>query len=151
MLTLKQIKFCELYVGGNNATDSYKIAYNSSNLGTCKVNSSKMLNNQHIKDKIKELQDFNKRITERAEQKNKDKEIEYKIATVLERKYLLTKIMLEKDINGIQTVIGDKIKAIAELNKMDGSYAPIQTQTDLTLNGNGDLPIDKWLKDAESK
>jgi hypothetical protein len=39
----------------------------------------------------------------------------------------------------------------AEINKMQGDYAPIQTQTDLTLNGNGDLPIDKWLKDAESK
>lgn len=35
----------------------------------------------------------------------------------------------------------ERIKAISELNKMDGSYAPTQTKTDVTTKGN---EIKQW-------
>lgn len=95
-----------------------------------------------------ELQIENKEVQKKAEEKAKKKteELELEILTVLERKSILAQIakggipltkpmvcngeIVQADVIPTYT---DRMNAIAELNKMDGDYAP--TKTDLTSKG----------------
>lgn len=147
MLTLKQNEFCKLIASGMSALESYAVAYKNNSQGTCKVNGSKLLKSDLIQEKIKEFQEINKQITNKAIEKVSDKLAKEDFADIAERKRVLTQIVrgeipLKKAmvVNGAIELIEvvpdwmDRRNAIAELNKMDGDYAPIKQDTKITSN-----------------
>jgi len=149
-LTEKQREFCKLFITGKSGADAYSIAFNSNNQSNCKVNASKLLKSDKIKSYISELQAENKKIVEMANNKAAQDLADGSIATATERMQILTKIMrgeiplikpmvVDKQLVDIEVVpdYSDRRAAIAELNKMDGSYAP--AKQDITTNGK-DLP-----------
>lgn len=104
---------------------------------------------------MSELTSINRRITEAANEKAISKVINIEIASVAERKGILTKIArgeipLTKPMvcNGKIELVDvvpdymDRKNAIAELNKMDGDYAP--SKLDITSEGES-LIIEKRL------
>jgi len=109
---------------------------------------SKNTFDRRLSEAKKQLQSELKEINERTEESIK-KEVEArkaKILTVLDRQEILAKIALgeleiEQEVataTGVHTVknkpnFNDRKAAIAELNKMDGSYAPAKTETTLKL------------------
>lgn len=146
MLTEKQKEFCKLYVSGKNATDAYSIAFKTTNHGTSKAASSKLIKGDKIKQFISELQLENKKIVEMANEKASQIIADGSIADVAERMQILSKILrgelnIEEEIstpNGITTLLvkpsfTERRNAIAELNKMAGDYAP--AKQDITTNG----------------
>ena len=141
MLTEKQKEFCKLFVSGKNATDSYSIAFNSTNQGTSKAASSRLLKSDKIKSYISELQLENKKIVAMANEKAAQVIADGSIADAAERMQMLTKILrgelsIEEEIStpsGIVTLLvkpsfGERRAAIAELNKMGGDYAPAKSE-----------------------
>jgi phage terminase small subunit len=62
MLTEKQIEFCKLIVTNKNGLDAYSIAFNTTNEGTAKAASSRLLKRDDIKLFISELQAENKKL-----------------------------------------------------------------------------------------
>ena len=162
-LTEKQIEFCKLISSGKSGAEAYRIAFNNASSGTCKVNGSKLLKQPLIAEKIKELKSIAKSITEAAQRKSADKIAADEIATVAERMKILTQIMrgeipLKKpmvvsmgagggsEIQEIETVPDwmDRKNAIAELNKMDGSYA--SEKQDVTVRGVKSITIEPISK-----
>ena len=144
-LTSKHIEFCELYYNGATASEAYAKAYNNHNSGTCRANSSALLKKPEIQEYIQSLQSVAKAITEAANAKTAEKVSEYQVATVAERMQILTQIargeiplykpmVCDGVIENVPVVPDwmDRKNAIAELNKMDGSYAP----TKATINVN---------------
>jgi phage terminase small subunit len=145
MLTSKQIEFCKQYINGLDASNAYSIAFNKENNGSIRSASSRLLKRKEIQSYISELQEQNKKIVEMANEKAKDTIIAGSIANSSERMMTLTKILrgelvinteqMTKDGPATITLspeYNDRIKAIAELNKMDGSYAPTQTKIELS-------------------
>lgn len=146
MLTEKQREFCKLFVSGKNATDAYSIAFATTNQGTSKAASSRLLKSDKIKSYISELQAENKKIVDMANDRAADKIADGSIADAAERMQILTKILrgeltVEEEVvtqSGITTLtvnpsFADRRAAIAELNKMAGDYAPAKTETTLKL------------------
>ena len=144
MLTEKQIEFCKLIVTNKNGLDAYSIAFNTTNDGTAKAASSRLLKREDIKSYISELQAENKKIVDMANDKAAQDLADGSIANAAERMQILTQIMrgeltIDEEIitmTGRQTLtvepsFSDRKSAIAELNKMDGSYAA--TKTDITV------------------
>ena len=110
-LTGKQEKFTFYLFQGMNQTEAYKKAgYTSVAMSTANSAASRLANSVKVKERLKEMQ---------------DKAVSSKIMSVTERKEMLTLIAR----------FGGKlsIPAIAELNKMDGSYAPVKQ--DITTKG----------------
>lgn len=145
MLTAKQVAFCKEIANGKNATAAYQVAFNTKNRTTATVNASKLLKGKAIKDKVKELQSVAKRITAKAQKEAVNKVATEEVMTVAERMKVLSKIArgeiplikpmsCDGVIQEIEMVPDwmDRKNAIAELNKMDGSYAP--TKQDLTIS-----------------
>ena len=109
---------------------------------------SKNTFDRRLSEAKKQLQSELKEINERTEESIK-KEVEArkaKILTALDRQEILAKIALgeleiEQEVataTGVKIVrnkpdFNDRKAAIAELNKMDGSYAPAKTETTLKL------------------
>ena len=150
MLTEKQKEFCKLFVGGKNATDAYSIAFATTNQGTSKAASSRLLKSDKIKSYISELQAENKKIVDMANDKAAQDIADGSIATATERMQILTKIMrgeiplikpmvVDKQLVDIEVVpdYSDRRAAIAELNKMAGDYAPAKQEIKLT----GEQPL----------
>lgn len=162
MLTSKQLLFCKQIANGKNATEAYQLAFKTKNKATCKSNGSKLLKQPAIAEKIKALQAESAGIIAKANNIAAEKLAEGEIADKIERQKVLTQIM-----RGDTKVRADKffydgktgsvvsqeveelpdhaarIKAIAELNKMDGSYPPNKTQLEVT-DPTGNMP--SWLK-----
>jgi hypothetical protein len=139
MITEKQIEFCRQISLAKTASEAYRIAFKNNRTGTCKVNGSKLMKLPTIITKIKEFQDNNKRVNERANEIAAKSIADNEIASKVEKQKLLTIIMR----GGLKVkrpfVISGKImeynmepdhvermKAISELNKMCGDYAPNQ-------------------------
>lgn len=159
MLTVKQIKFCQEVVNGHNATEAYQRAFKSKSRTTCKVNGSKLLKQAEIKAKVKELQYVASSIANKATQKAIDKVKADEVMGVAERMSILSKIArgeipLKKPmvcdgvIEEIEVVPDwmDRKNAIAELNKMDGSYQP--TKIDATVT---EKKLPSWLTDDSKR
>lgn len=104
-LNQRQERFCQNIFLGKTATDASILAgYSPSSAA---VNTTKLLRNTNIVARIRELQ----------EATTSDS-----VATVTKRKELLTEIADEKHEEPVKA--GERIRAIAELNKMEGDYAP---------------------------
>ena len=143
-LPLKHSEFIRLVANGTNQSEAYILTNPNKNLtkGTIKVESSKLA--KKYADLIDKERDVLKVIVEEA-QSNRVAEIaQMNIMTSVERMEFLTK-MAKGEVKVKQPfVIGGKIMeypseptfaerraAIAELNKMDGSYAPTQTKIEI--------------------
>jgi len=102
-LTTRQEKFCLAYVKLGNATQAYKEAgYVNKNDACMASNSSRMLRNDNVKQRIAELQ---------AEIRSA------KMMDIAERREVLANIARDSE-----STKQDVIKAIDTLNKMDGAY-----------------------------
>ena len=145
MLTEKQREFCKLYVSANNATDAYAIAFKTTNLKTSAAAASRLLKRDEIQNFISEVQAENRRLVDKANEQAANDLAEGSIANSKERMQILTKIMRGKisikqeaaTKDGVVTLLvkpshSDRRAAIAELNKMDGSYAPAESKISLT-------------------
>lgn len=160
-LTIKQIEFCKLFANGESASNAYRLAFKSKSEGTCKVNASKLLKKPEIASKIAEFQKHNANIVSKANEIAAEKLAEGEIADKIERQKLLTQIMrgdvkiradkffFDGKTGAVVTQEVDelpdhaaRIKAIAELNKMDGSYAPSKTELELKESPQVILPGD---------
>lgn len=115
-LTIKQKKFCDLYLKTGNATQSYIGAgYSASNDEVASVNSSILLRNHKVKSYIAE----------------KQKKIEDKsIMGIQEAQEFLTNIVKDR----IERT-NDKLKAVELLMKMQGAFLD-------RLNVNAEVKMD---------
>ena len=112
-LTTKQEHFCINYLLNNNATEAAIKAGYSKN--TAVVIASQNLTKLNVKNRLQEL---------------RDKTESSKVMNIRERKEVLTLI----GRFGGKSSIG----AIAELNKMDGAYAPIKSEIKADIEVNLD-------------
>lgn len=163
MLTSKQISFCKQIANGKNATEAYQIAFKNSNATTCKTNGSKLLKQAEIAKKIEAIQSQNAGIIAKANEIAAEKLAAGEIADNIERQKVLTQIMrgdtkIRADKFFYDSKAGEvitqeveelpdhqaRIKAIAELNKMDGSYAA--TKIDATVGCVKSIIIERASK-----
>jgi phage terminase small subunit len=144
MLTDKQKRFCNEFVGGKDATNAYCIGYEKQNNGVARAAASRLLKSTEIQKYISELQSENKKIVDLANEKAADVIVEGSIADANERMVYLSKLLRgeisikQETASGGQLVevlevpsFSERIKAIAELNKMVGDYAPTKQETTL--------------------
>lgn len=153
-LTEKQIGFCKLLADGKSASEAYRQAFKSTSSSTCKVNGSKLAKRPDIKAKVKELQKVTEQLIKKAQKKAIDKTVGADIMDKAERMSILTQIgrgqiklkkliVVDKIVEEWDVVPDymDRKNAIAELNKMDGSYSADKIEHSVA---NGQLP--SWLK-----
>ncbi|NOQ94691.1 MAG: terminase small subunit [Methylophaga sp.] len=109
-LTLKQEKFCLKFVECGNASKSYRHAFDAQSMKatSINVNASKLLSRTKIALRVKELQEESKARSGITTDQKKQW-----LKKVIER------AISEEGYNG-----SDVIRAINELNKMDGDHAP---------------------------
>jgi len=154
-LTTRHKEFCKLVAEGLKAAPAYQKAYKKKDSIVCRVAACNLLKKPEIKAEIERVQKLAAKIAEKAEQKAMEaiaEKVGAEIADKAERMAHLTRIM-----RGQERVRSDKfffdsktgavvvqevyelpdaqaqIKAISELNKMDGSYEP--AKVDVTSNG----------------
>ena len=146
MLTDKQKQFANEYFNGKDATNAYCVAYNKENSSVVRSAASRLLKSTEIQKYISELQAENKKIVDLANQKAADVIVEGSIANANERMIYLSKL-LRGEITITQvtasggklvevsevTIFSERIKAIAELNKMVGDYAPTQVRQEVKI------------------
>jgi phage terminase small subunit len=144
MLTDKQKMFCIEFVSGKDATNAYCIGYEKQNNGVARAAASRLLKSPIIQKYIYELQAENKKIVDLANDKAADVIVQGSIADANERMVYLSKLLRgeisikQETASGGQLVevlevpsFSERIKAIAELNKMVGDYAPTKQETTL--------------------
>ncbi len=151
----KQRKFCKLYVSGLTMEEAYSQVYGAKDGNNARASASRMLKGKEVKEEIKRLQAINAKIVDKATDKATDKVAEKyanEIADKAERMAHLTKIMrgqvkvrvnklfydsklgavITQEVEELPDAMA-QIKAISELNKMDGSYEV--TKVDITSGG----------------
>lgn len=118
-LTPKQDNFCKCVASGMTQADAYRSAYGQKNMNdnTLTVKASNMMAKDNVRIRVTELRELS---TNSA------------ILSIIERKEWLTKIVTHKDTEDDKVFNGDKIRALDILNKMDGAYAPIKLESELT-------------------
>ncbi len=119
----EHVEFIRLVANGTNQSEAYSLTYPNKSLtkGTIKVESSKLAK-KYAKE-IAEAHQINKDIAEAANKDAIGKTAEMTILTSAKRQEVLSKMILKPDTSNV-----DIIKAISELNKMDGSHAPKQIE-----------------------
>lgn len=146
-LSEKMVEFCRLYASGKMPSEAYSIAFKNDKIATCGVNSNKLLKRADIQEQIAKFQALNKSLVDAANDIAIKNIAEGSIAEKIERMQHLTKIMRgEVKIRADRFFFDSKegavvaheveelpdhaaqIRAIAELNKMDGSYAPAESK-----------------------
>ena len=146
-ISAKHQEFIRLVASGTNQSEAYRatIGNPKATISACKAKASQLA--KKYADLIAKERDILKAIVEDAKNKTVAEIAQMNIMTSAERMEFLTK-MAKGEVKVKQPfVIGGKIMeypseptfaerraAIAELNKMDGSYAPMQTKADITLN-----------------
>lgn len=131
-LTLKQKLFCEHYLsnGGNRSDAVYKALYNPNNSNTAAAIGSENLRKPSIKKYLE----------------SRVKEAVDKAGVGLDWRLNMLKKVAEATSNeemvGLSSRFdgGVAIKAVTEMNKMDGSYAPVASSVSISESN---------LKDAE--
>lgn len=147
-LSKERNRFCELIILGHTGTEAYQIAFNNKNVNASAAGASKLLKQSVIANHITELQNLLKqkqgeRIDAIVEDTTGDT-----IMKAVERMQILTQIargeiplqkamVVDKMVEYIEVVPDwmDRKNAIAELNKMDGSYAAEKKDIKVTKVG----------------
>ncbi len=133
-LTIKQENFCLKFVEAGNASEAYRCSYNAGKMKPETINRSatELLANPMITARIKELQaEAKKRLDYTADEKR------LLLMEVIERSLQYKAVVNNegKPIGEYKFDAGSVIRAIAELNKMDGDYAAqkIEQKTDYSF------------------
>ena len=141
----KHSEFIRLVADGVNQSEAYRLTYTNKDLTdlTTRVEGSKLA--KKYQTEINQERERLKKVIETA-QDNKLAEIsEKRIMDSVERMEWLTKLV-DGTIKAKRPIViageiieyeeepshTDRVKAIAELNKMDGSYAPTKTESTVT-------------------
>lgn len=115
MLNPRQRKFCEHYSNGDGPAMAYQKAFKKTDPNVCAAAASRLLKRDEIQAELKRREEIlEKVVTQKAGRK------------------------AQKEVGEIMTKL-ERIAAINELNKMDGSYT---TNINHTVSGNN-LP--SWL------
>jgi len=126
-LTKKQEAFCQAYINSDSASEAYRQCYDASRMKTATINvkASELLANGKVAVRVKELQEENKKRFE---------------VTVDQKKAWLVEIVERSlqheavtDHDGSATGeykfdASSAVRAINELNKMDGDHAPTKNE-----------------------
>lgn len=120
--TDKQEAFCKEFVlNGGNASDAYRFAYDAENMQpeTINVKACELKGDGNISVRIEELHS-----------KVRESQEKQFIWDAVKKKEILVKVAedgMEDGDNGMRSR-ADVVKAVNELNKMDGDYAPSKVQ-----------------------
>lgn len=124
-LSPQEMKFCQyIAIDGMTGVDAYMTAYSTKNRKTAKENACRKQKEEHIAKKIAELRERVSYSLSWSRQQAEDK---------------LTMIVQESMTDGSPKAMGNAIKAISELNRMCGYYAPTKTQSVNIEVGAGDI------------
>lgn len=142
----KHSEFIMLVAGGTNQSEAYVLTNPNKNLtkGTIKVESSKLAKKYALL--INEERERLRKVVEAANDSKVSEIAQKRIMSLVERMEWLTKLVDGTIKAKRPFVVGgkimeypeepshaDRVRALAELNKMDGSYAP--AKQDITTNG----------------
>ena len=125
MITEQQKQFCRLIaVEGMSATAAY------ASISGCKANSAATMASKWLK-KVEIAEEINRLSTER--QKSRDREMERErtarsIARVWSKVERMERLQSWAEEAAGEGRFADSIRAVAELNKMDGAYEPERVQ-----------------------
>ena len=127
-LTQKEENFCLKYVECGNGSEAYRHAYNAEKMqnNSVHVNAFKILARIKVSLRLRILRE------EAQERMN---------VTVKEKKEWLRNV-IERSLGKCEPILDSKgrgltaIRAINELNRMDGHHAPIQAKVDIGLTYN---------------
>ena len=143
-IPLKHKEFIKHIAEGESQSNAYSLTFSNKNLtkGTIKVEASKLCKKYAL-----EIEQERKKLSDIVEQANQSKVAQIAsmdIMTKAQRLEYLTKVIngeikVKKPIviSGkimeypMETDMNDRLKALAELNKMDGSYAPIKNDVSI--------------------
>lgn len=119
MLTDKQEAFAKGIAEGMNQSDAYRAAYNTSRMKDKSIwdAASKLAGNTEVIQRVRELRDMSASPT---------------IMTAQRRKEWLTEVINDPGMD-----INAKLKALDQLNKMDGEYiqkVQAEVHQDITIN-----------------
>ena len=124
-LTPQEMKFCQyVAVDGMTATDAYMTAYKTKNRKTARENGCKIQKKDRIAQKIQDLRERQAYSLSWSRQQAEEN---------------LTVIVKESMQDGNPKAMSNAIKAISELNRMCGYYAPTKTQSLNIEVGAGDI------------
>ena len=150
MLNPRQRKFCEHYSNGDGPALAYQKAFKKTNPNVCAAAASRLLKRAEIQAELMRREEILEKVVTQKAGRKAQKEVG-EVMTKLERMSYLTKIvkgelLIRRDrffFDGkrgevvsqqVEELPGhkDRIAAINELNKMDGSH---QTNIDITSGG----------------
>ena len=118
-LTPKQEAFAKAVAGGMSQSDAYRSAYSAGNMSDKTINekASVELAKDKVRARVNELQSKLAAVTEKKDLWNKEMSI---------------KVLGQVAQRGVKD--GDRVRAIAELNKMHGWHAPTQHEVTGTIH-----------------
>ena len=110
-LTAKQEAFAQAVAGGSKQSDAYRSAYNASQMSDKQVweEASKLVAHPKVSQRVEELRAKLAAVTEKKELWNKEMSV---------------KVLAQVALRSVKD--GDRVRAIAEINKMHGWHAPTQ-------------------------
>ncbi|PHS69126.1 MAG: terminase [Methylophaga sp.] len=138
-LTIKQENFCLKYIECGNASEAYRFAYSVKKMKdeTIHEASSRLIADYKVSTRVKDLQEENKKRSDITTDQKKDW-----LKEVIERS-LQHKEVTDHDGEGIGEFkfgASDVIRAVNELNKMDGDHSPVKQDI------NGDIILALKIK-----
>lgn len=136
-LTEKQRSFARFYAEGFSQREAYRKAYGckDSKVSTCDVNASRVLRNAKVIEYLEELREK----AESAAVLNRRKRMIYlsRVVTTapddVDGESDLCQELVTGEF-GIRCRMPDKLRAIQELNRMDGAYAPEKVKVESELS-----------------
>lgn len=118
MLNAKQEAFCLHYAKTGNATESYKVAYNSKSERSANVSASRLLSNVKIQRRLQELSHI---VQEQRKGKIMDiEEMQERLSAIGRRETFEDTVTPKGMIIKTRVKEADAIKAITQLAKMQG-------------------------------
>lgn len=145
-LPAKHIEFIRLVANGESQTKAYKVTCGNPGITTkvAKVKGSQLA--KRYADEIEKAKNRNGEIIQKAHEKHQEKVASMRFMSVAERMELLSKLAegtlkikvpFYKDGKVLEynaePSASERIKAIAELNKMNGAYAPTEIKGTLDI------------------